>query len=1014
MHRQHRLGRVQRSLRWLLVTAPLALALGAEDGCSSTATPPAETIGTTSQAESIDSFGLGEGRSGALSVTVAGTVVNTYAEILTTSASQVTVGPLQGASAPFAPGDLVMIWRTTGLTAVTTSQAVFNLGTDVAGYEFGRVKSVSGSTLTFTNPLGSVSRYATGSQVIRVPEYTTVTIAAGAGVVPYAWDGTCGGAVVFLATGAVTSDGSVAADSAGFRGGGLENATSVVVAPGCTAHDGSDESASCGGAHKGEGLDPAAYALPVVPSGGDMLATYGNGNYANGGGGGEARNAGGGGGGHFGLGGTGGDTALLDGSRAVGGYGGAPLSYVPGSGFVSLGGGGGAGDEDHGTGTPGGSGGGVVFIRAASIAGTGTFTAQGATIAGTAGTDGSGGGGAGGAVFLFSAGAVACTIASANGGAGGSGGSEPDGPGGGGGGGVVYIVSSSTLCSVTADGGANGKTDAASMPGAAYGATAGQAGQVNPGGDGAYGNGACTPALLAANLCGGCVADADCPASQVCDTTKNSCGPCTATEQGSCTGTTSACSTTGTANVCVACNGNLGSTTATAPCLAASAPKCVTSGASAGTCAACLTGADCTTAAAPACSTATFACTACDGDQGTTATATCPSSAAPYCQAAGTCGVCTSDADCGAGHAGPRCDMATGACGSTCTTDAICGAGHWCDNLGDAGVGVCQAQVANGGAVPGGSCTPALAVRACVAGVCDTTDGECGIPDGGACASADGGQSASACRSGACATTGPNAGKCEACSIDADCSGATPACSPTTNTCVACTASNSAACTGDTPVCDVSAGTCAACSADRGTSGGTPCATSSAPYCFATGACGKCANNSDCSGAGHPGPVCDVATGACGNVCGGASDCGADDYCDAQDGGTGTCRSLVPNGGPLPSSPASLSVCTQAVGALVCASGVCNARNTCGPLTDAGTGDASVIFPPDASIAEAGVSIEGGALSCDVRGPLSSRSSRSSGETAGLSALALALAAACRRSRRRSRGGAGVADGDAS
>ncbi len=418
MHRQHRLGRVQRSLRWLLVTAPLALALGAEDGCSSTATPPAETIGTTSQAESIDSFGLGEGRSGALSVTVAGTVVNTYAEILTTSASQVTVGPLQGASAPFAPGDLVMIWRTTGLTAVTTSQAVFNLGTDVAGYEFGRVKSVSGSTLTFTNPLGSVSRYATGSQVIRVPEYTTVTIAAGAGVVPYAWDGTCGGAVVFLATGAVTSDGSVAADSAGFRGGGLENATSVVVAPGCTAHDGSDESASCGGAHKGEGLDPAAYALPVVPSGGDMLATYGNGNYANGGGGGEARNAGGGGGGHFGLGGTGGDTALLDGSRAVGGYGGAPLSYVPGSGFVSLGGGGGAGDEDHGTGTPGGSGGGVVFIRAASIAGTGTFTAQGATIAGTAGTDGSGGGGAGGAVFLFSAGAVACTIASANGGAG--------------------------------------------------------------------------------------------------------------------------------------------------------------------------------------------------------------------------------------------------------------------------------------------------------------------------------------------------------------------------------------------------------------------------------------------------------------------------------------------------------------------------------------------------------------------------------------------------------------------
>ena len=984
--------------RSLLSLVPLAMAgmlLGAS--CSAPAVVSHETVGTTTQAESLDSFGLGEGRSGALNVTAAGTIVNTYAPVVTvTSTTQITVGPLQGAAGPLAPGDLLMVWRTTGVSAASASQVTFTLGTDVAGYEFGRVKSVSAAgantVVTFTNPLGSMTRYTTGSQVIRVPEYTTGTIAAAGGVVPYAWDGSSGGAVVFFATGTLTSSGSVVADGAGFRGGQLENAASAIAAPNCTQHDGSDEATPCGGAHKGEGIDPATYSLAAMPVGQQALASYGQGNYANGAGGGDARNAGGGGGGGFGLGGTGGNSSATDGSRAVGGLGGAPLSYQPGSGFVSLGGGGGAGDEDHGTGTAGGSGGGVVFVRAGAFAGTGTFSANGASVTAVAKNDGSGGGGAGGAVMLFSGAALHCSLATANGGTGGSGGSEPDGPGGGGGGGVVYVESSTTGCSLSAAGGGGGTTTIDT----AYGATAGAIGMTSPGEGFAYGSGACTPALVATNQCGGCVADADCPTSEVCDTATNTCDPCTATEQGVCTGTTSACSATSkdagtSAPVCVACNGNFGNATASAPCLGASSPHCITTGAAAGTCGSCLTGTDCTTAAAPACSTVSFSCVACNGDQGTSATAPCPESPAPYCQAAGTCGVCTTDADCvGSTHAGPRCDVMIGACGNTCTTDAICGAGQWCDNLTSL-TGVCQAEVANGQPVPGGTCTSAVATRACVSGVCATSDNECGLPNGAMCASGDAGTAE--CRSGVCGA----GGKCEGCASDSNCSGATPACSPSTSTCVACTSANTSACTGTTPLCNTSANTCGACTGDLGSSGAIPCISTSAPFCASGGGCGKCVNNTDCNGVGHEGHICDAVTGTCGSACVANSQCAAGQWCSATDAGAGTCMTLIQNGSPLPTSPAGLSTCTAAVAMEVCASGVCDPiDNKCGPIPpDAGVDAGSK--PGDASLPGTGVSIEGGALSCAVvRGP-----GAPAAPTAPLSLFGLALGAAGILRRRR-------------
>lgn len=988
MSRTHGLGLFRRPLRSLLATAAVVVA-----GCSAPAAPPRETVGTSSQAETTDTFGLGSGRTGSLTVSAAATVVNTYAPITATTATTITVGAQQGAPGAFAPGDLLMVWRATGLTAVAGSQSPFSLTADVGTYEFARVKSFAAGVITVTNPLGSATRYATGSQVVRVPEYTSLTINSGASVVPYAWDGSSGGVVIVFATVGVTSAGAVSADGAGFRGGGRENGPGTT---GCTAPNASDEATpACGGAHKGEGLSPTGYA-PAGSPGAAPSTTYGYDNDANGGGGGESRAAGGGGGGGFqalasgagGTGGTGGNTA--DGNRAFGGLGGAPVSYDPTTPHVAFGGGGGAGDEWRSAGTSGVGGGGVVIVRAGSIGGTGSFTAKGASQTVAAGADGSGGGGGGGAVILLAAGALNCATVSANGGTGGSGGTDPDGPGGGGGGGLVFLQGASGTCNPTVDFGPSGTTSA--PVGGTYNAQPGQVGKFSSGF--AYGGGGCTAQKIGGNLCGGCVSDADCPTSQVCDTAKNTCGPCTAANQGTCSGVTSACSTSGTKDSCVACDGDFGATSA-APCLSSTMPRCVTSGLGKGTCGNCLTSADCATSAAPACSVTNNQCSVCNGDQGTTATAACPTGASPYCQTAGTCGRCTSDTDCAGNHAGPRCDTATGSCGNTCSTDAICGPGEWCDNVGDAGTPVCQAKVANSLPVPGGACTATLGARACASGACDAKDNLCGVANGDACSAGDAG--GGACRSGVCVATGGNAGKCEPCTADSSCSGATPACSATTNQCVACTATNAATCSGATPLCDTAKSACVGCNGDLGTKHSEDCASASAPVCFASGSCGKCTVNSDCSGAAHAGRVCDLSTGACGDTCTTSSECGSGLWCSASAGGTGTCKSQLVNGTPLPSSPASLSKCTAAVGQEVCASGVCNTQNnTCGLSADAGVPDAGKRPPPsfDGSVIT-GVSIEGGALSCEVRrGP-----APAGGSSACFIGLALAGAALARRRR---------------
>ncbi|RKH50022.1 adhesin, partial [Corallococcus sp. AB050B] len=183
-----------------------------------------------------DNFGNGNGHNGALTVTTANRVINTYTRLTANAnagATTVSVNSITG----FAVGDLIMVFQSTGYTGtvVTGAQAPFDAAaTPVGNWNFARVTARAGTTLTFApaltsnftgSPPDNDITLRSSAQVIRVPEYTDVTINAGASLSARAWSSdaefrdTVGGLVVFFATGTVTNNGTISAAGAGFRGG---------------------------------------------------------------------------------------------------------------------------------------------------------------------------------------------------------------------------------------------------------------------------------------------------------------------------------------------------------------------------------------------------------------------------------------------------------------------------------------------------------------------------------------------------------------------------------------------------------------------------------------------------------------------------------------------------------------------------------------------------------------------------------------------------------------------------
>jgi uncharacterized repeat protein (TIGR01451 family) len=161
-----------------------------------------------------------------------------------------------------------------------------------------------------------------------------------------------------------------------------------------------------------------------------------------------------------------------------------------------------------------------------------------------------------------------------------------------------------------------------------------------------------------------------------------------------------------------------------------------------------------------------------------------PAEAAVVCQSGvcdtkdNKCGFLNGDGPCTTTNAGTVCRSST--CSENgavcvpsggCAVDADCQSTQWCNT----DLFACVLKLSNGAGIPTvnghtpaltGTCTTGAGAAVCQSGVCDTNDNKCGYANGdGPCTTADAGV---VCREGACSTTGV----CEApknCTVDADC-----------------------------------------------------------------------------------------------------------------------------------------------------------------------------------------------------------------------------------------------------
>lgn len=437
--------------------------------------------------------------------TVAGTeTLNRYAVLGATANRGDSKIVVAGAAAlRLVPGDLILLYQAQGaaidVAPNTNFGNVTNLGT-AGRYELVTVAAVNGDQVTLDPSCTLRSGYDArgGTQVVRVPQFRTLTVPRGARVTAPAWDGSSGGVVAVHVQSDATVDGDVDVSGLGFRGG-RAGATSLPPGRGTLTIASPDPQS---GGEKGESIagDQVAY--------GRLNVRYGRGAPANGGGGGSSHNApgGGGGGGDNGRpysgagvmdqtvvgsaayrvdpafaangntftdssgGGRGGYSYSIslgpnnpspltvgpgdarwggDQRRTIGGLGGRALRGDAAD-RVFFGGGGGGGDGNNDAAANGANGGGLVLVISNRATGSGALRADGAS--GPANRNGfddaPGGGGGGGAVVLSAQAPISGLTLSASGGKGGDQPSGPvllaeleaEGPGGGGGGGAIYAT----------------------------------------------------------------------------------------------------------------------------------------------------------------------------------------------------------------------------------------------------------------------------------------------------------------------------------------------------------------------------------------------------------------------------------------------------------------------------------------------------------------------------------------------------------------------------------------------
>ena len=395
----------------------------------------------------IDTLCASSPSSGTTSLT--GGILNTYYPGTATASAgaiSISVGTARGAAAAIAAGDLLLVIQMQDAAINRSNDELYGDGTGTAGnttgdgsgataynsaglYEFVVAKgAVAGSAVpvegkgpggglinTYTNATATATQGQRRFQVVRVPQYFDATVTGT--VTAAAWNGATGGIVAIDVAGTLTfSGGGISVNALGFRGGGGQGLAGIAAG---TETDYRTRAADAWNGNKGEGVAGSSNNLydgtatiatgTGYPDNTNTDASRARGAPGNAGGGGPTaiatandENSGGGGGGNGGAGGRGGNSWASN--LPLGGFGGAAFPHAAAR--LAMGGGGGGGSRNNSAGvqSSGGLGGGIIIVRANSVTGTGTLSANGgwpATDNYTPAEDGGGGGGAGRSVLVF-------------------------------------------------------------------------------------------------------------------------------------------------------------------------------------------------------------------------------------------------------------------------------------------------------------------------------------------------------------------------------------------------------------------------------------------------------------------------------------------------------------------------------------------------------------------------------------------------------------------------------------
>jgi hypothetical protein len=307
---------------------------------------------------------FGDGSDGALTVSTPNTIVNTYTYLSGNEGSGNTSIVVNSAAGLSAGDELFIIQMQNGT------------GSGIAGqYEYVTIKNISGTTLNLETPLtnsfysGTFNAPSSSvTQVIRVPQYTNVTINSGASITAPAWNGFTGGIVIFRAKQFINTSGYVNVSQKGFRGGDCNG---------------------CGNAAWG---DQGESTIGIGTSSVSANGIGGGGGYGPSGYSGEP----GAGGGHATAGGDGTSTT----SSGFNSIGGGTIGQANLSTIFFGGGAGGGGDNDGGAPLPEYSdGGGMALLFAPQIINA-KVEAKGEDGTGPGTIGGTSGGGAGGSIWL--------------------------------------------------------------------------------------------------------------------------------------------------------------------------------------------------------------------------------------------------------------------------------------------------------------------------------------------------------------------------------------------------------------------------------------------------------------------------------------------------------------------------------------------------------------------------------------------------------------------------------------